>query len=84
MKIGVIGSGKIGSTMARLSVAAGHQVAIANRRGPESLRDLERELGGAVHATTVPDAAQFGEIMLVAVRSARSTRFPPLRSQARS
>jgi predicted dinucleotide-binding enzyme len=67
MKIGVIGSGKIGSTAARLFGAAGHEVAIANRRGPESLRPLEQELGGAVHAATVEDAARFGELVLVAV-----------------
>jgi 8-hydroxy-5-deazaflavin:NADPH oxidoreductase len=67
MKLAVIGSGKIGSTTARLFVDAGHQVAIANRRGPESLKDLERELGGAAHAATVEDAVRFGEIVLVAV-----------------
>ncbi len=67
MNLAVIGSGKIGSTAARLFVGAGHRVAIAKRRGPESLRDLERELGGAAHAATVEDAVRFGEIVLVAV-----------------
>jgi predicted dinucleotide-binding enzyme len=57
MKIGVIGSGHIGATAARLFTAAGHEVAIANRRGPDSLRALELELGGALHATTVEAAA---------------------------
>jgi predicted dinucleotide-binding enzyme len=67
MKIAVIGSGQIGSTAARLFVAAGHEVAIANRRGPESLEPLAQELGGAVHAATVDDAARFGEVVLVAI-----------------
>lgn len=67
MKIAVIGSGKIGSTAARLFVAAGHEVAIANRRGPESLRALEEELGEGVEAATVEDAVYLGDIVLVAV-----------------
>jgi predicted dinucleotide-binding enzyme len=52
MKIGVIGSGKIGSTAARLFIAAGHEVAIANRRGPQSLEQLQRELGIALQSAT--------------------------------
>jgi predicted dinucleotide-binding enzyme len=67
MKIAIIGSGMIGSTVARLSVAAGHEVAIANRRGPESLQPLENELGEALHAAGVDDAVRFGEVVLVAV-----------------
>ena len=43
--IGFIGSGMIGSTVARLSVAAGHRVVLSNSRGPETLRELVAELG---------------------------------------
>ena len=67
MKIAIIGSGMIGSTAARLFVAAGHEVAIANRRGPESLQPLENELGEALHAAGVDGAVRFGEVVLVAV-----------------
>ena len=38
--IGFIGSGKIGSTVARLAVDAGHEVVMSNSRGPETLTDL--------------------------------------------
>ena len=40
MRIGIIGSGNIGATTARLFAAAGHDVTIANSRGPESLAEL--------------------------------------------
>ena len=43
--IGFIGSGMIGGTVARLSVAAGHRVVLSNSRGPEILKDLVEELG---------------------------------------
>ena len=38
--VGLIGSGRIGGTVARLAVAAGHQVLLSNSRGPETLKDL--------------------------------------------
>ncbi|MBA3430544.1 MAG: NAD(P)-binding domain-containing protein, partial [Actinobacteria bacterium] len=50
MKIGVIGSGNIGATAAKLFVDAGHEVAVANSRGPESLHELVGELGGRARA----------------------------------
>lgn len=67
MKIGIIGSGMIGATTARLFVQAGHEVAISNSRGPESLQELVRELGPRARATSVEEAAAFGELVLVAV-----------------
>jgi 8-hydroxy-5-deazaflavin:NADPH oxidoreductase len=67
MRIGVIGSGNIGSAAAQRFVDAGHDVAIANSRGPESLRDLVDELGERAKAATVEDAARFGELVLVAI-----------------
>ncbi len=45
MKIGIIGSGRIGGTLAQLFAGAGHQVAMSNSRGPESLRFLTSSLG---------------------------------------
>jgi predicted dinucleotide-binding enzyme len=67
MKIGVLGAGNIGATSARLFIAAGHEVAVSNSRGPESLRALVGELGPNAHAMTVDDAARFGEVVLLAV-----------------
>jgi predicted dinucleotide-binding enzyme len=67
MRIGIIGAGMIGATAARLFVKAGHEVAVSNSRGPESLRELVAELGSRAKAMTVDDAARFGELVLLAV-----------------
>jgi 8-hydroxy-5-deazaflavin:NADPH oxidoreductase len=67
LKIAIIGSGRIGATAARLFVAAGHEVAIANSRGPESLSLLIAELGARAHAMNKDEAARFGDAVLLAV-----------------
>lgn len=66
-KLGIIGSGAIGAGIARLAVAAGHKVLVANSRGPESLAGLVEELGGSAGAGEVADAASFGEMVVLAV-----------------
>src|SRR5439155_1492400 len=50
--IGLIGAGHIGSQVARLAVAHGHQVVISNSRGPETLAGLVAELGPNARAAT--------------------------------
>jgi len=77
MRIGVIGSGNIGSATAHQFVGAGHEIAIANSRGPESLGDLVAELGPAARAATVTEAAEFGELVLVAIPLGRIGELPP-------
>ncbi len=67
MKIGILGAGKIGAVAARLFVVAGHELAISNSRGPESLRKLVAELGPSARAATVEEASTFGEVVLLAV-----------------
>ncbi len=67
MKIGILGAGNIGATAARLFIEAGHEVAVSNSRGPESLKDLVRDLGPKAHAMTIEDASRFGEVVLLAV-----------------
>lgn len=67
MKIGIIGSGNIGATAARLFVKAGHEVALSNSRGGEGLGELLSELGDKARATTIEEAAKFGEVILVAI-----------------
>src|ERR1700712_1471008 len=67
MKIGIIGAGKIGTTVARLFIKAGHQVALSNSRGPKSLQDEVKKLGDNAIAMTVNDAAEFGDVILLAV-----------------
>jgi predicted dinucleotide-binding enzyme len=76
MKIGIIGSGRIGGTAARLLVGAGHVVAISNSRGPESLTELIEQLGPGAQAATVDDAARFGEMVLLAVPYSRPEALP--------
>ncbi|MBG0562642.1 NADPH-dependent F420 reductase [Actinoplanes aureus] len=66
-KIGFIGSGNIGSTVARLAVAAGHDVVLSNSRGPETLRDLVAELGPKARAATPAEAAAAGDVVVVTV-----------------
>jgi 8-hydroxy-5-deazaflavin:NADPH oxidoreductase len=67
MKIGIIGAGMIGGTLARLLTAIGHEVAVSNRRGPKSLEPLVAELGPKAHAMTGDEAAQWGELIVLAV-----------------
>ena len=66
MRIGIIGSGMIGSTLAALWVNAGHDVRLASRH-PEGLKPLIDKLGVRATAGTPADAAQFGTIVLLAV-----------------
>ncbi|MFJ2980666.1 NADPH-dependent F420 reductase [Curtobacterium sp. NPDC087082] len=63
--IGIIGAGNIGSQLARLAVRNGHEVVIANSRGPETLTDLVAELGAGARAATRDEAAAAGEIVVV-------------------
>ena len=65
--LGLIGSGMIGSTVARLSVAAGHQVVLSNSRGPQTLTELAAELGPLARAATAAEAAAAGDLVVVAI-----------------
>ncbi|WP_062072483.1 NADPH-dependent F420 reductase [Demequina sediminicola] len=66
--VGIIGAGNIGTNVAKAAIAAGHDVVIANSRGPETLSDLVEELGsGRAKAVTVEDAARAGDFVVVAI-----------------
>jgi predicted dinucleotide-binding enzyme len=65
--VGIIGSGMIGGTVARLSVAAGHQVVVSNSRGPETLQELVAELGPLATAGTAEQAAEAGDLVVVSI-----------------
>jgi 8-hydroxy-5-deazaflavin:NADPH oxidoreductase len=67
MNIGIVGSGNIGATAARLFAEAGHEVAVSNSRGPETLEGLVAAIGPRARASTVEEAADFGEVVLVAI-----------------
>src|SRR5690349_10569426 len=64
---GFIGSGNIGSTVARLAIAAGHDVVLSNSRGPETLTDLVAELGPHARGATAAEAAAAGDIVVVTI-----------------
>jgi 8-hydroxy-5-deazaflavin:NADPH oxidoreductase len=85
MRIGIVGGGNIGATAARLFAAAGHEVAVANSRGPETLAGLVDELGDGARAETVESAAEFGERSSSSRSHSSATRTcPPRNSPARS
>ena len=65
--IGLIGSGNIGGTVARLAVDAGYDVVLSNSRGPETLSDLVAELGPRARAATAAEAAEAGDLVVVTV-----------------
>jgi 8-hydroxy-5-deazaflavin:NADPH oxidoreductase len=67
MEIGIIGSGNIGSTLARLAVAAGFDVVIANRRGPASLAEFVAELGPRARAATVEEVGRDCRFLVEAI-----------------
>jgi 8-hydroxy-5-deazaflavin:NADPH oxidoreductase len=81
--IGLIGSGNIGSTVARLAVAAGHDVVLSNSRGPETLADLVAELGDRARAATAAEAAEAGDIVVVTIplKAYREVPVEPLRGK---
>ena len=66
LKIGVIGTGNIGGTLATLWAKAGHELVISSRH-PDELRDLARSLGPKVRVGTSREAAAFGDVVLISV-----------------
>ena len=74
MKIGIIGAGNIGGTLARRFKGAGHQVFIANSRGPATLASLAREIGAK--AVTVKEAARSGNVVIVTIWEKNITDLP--------
>ncbi len=77
MKIGIIGAGNIGASAAKLFVQAGHEIAIANSRGPETLQTLVAELGNRAQAVTITDAANFGDVVFVSIPFGQYKSLPP-------
>jgi predicted dinucleotide-binding enzyme len=65
MKIGIIGVGNIGGTLARRFRALGHNVFVANSRGPETLADLVKETG--VNAVPVTEATRAMDLVIVTI-----------------
>ena len=66
LKIGIIGTGRIGGALARHWVNAGHEVFMSSRH-PEELEPLAKELGPRARVGTPREAAAFGSVVLVSV-----------------
>jgi 8-hydroxy-5-deazaflavin:NADPH oxidoreductase len=65
--IGIIGSGHVGSSLAKAAVAHGYDVVISNSRGPQTLAGLVAELGLKARAATAREAAAAGDFAIVAI-----------------
>ncbi|WP_428838472.1 NADPH-dependent F420 reductase [Streptomyces osmaniensis] len=65
MKIGIIGAGNIGGNLTRRLTSLGHDVSVANSRGPQTLTELAEETGAT--AVRVEDAARGAEVVVVTV-----------------
>jgi hypothetical protein len=66
MRIGIVGAGMIGSTVAKLWVEAGHEVRLASRH-PNELQPLVQRLGERASAGTPAETAEFGEVVMLAL-----------------
>jgi len=65
--LGLIGSGNIGSAVARLAIAAGMEVVLSNSRGPETLAPLVAELGPEARAASPAEAATAGDLVVATI-----------------
>jgi predicted dinucleotide-binding enzyme len=74
MRIGIIGAGNIGGTLARRLTAVGHDVSIANSRGPETLADVAKETGAK--PVRLEESARVGEVVIVAIPEKNIARLP--------
>jgi predicted dinucleotide-binding enzyme len=75
MKIGIIGAGRMGSALTRLFRRQGHDVSVANSRGPETLTDLAAETGATpVRAT---EAARDADLLVITIQEYRVTELSP-------
>ena len=65
MKIGIIGAGNIGGTLTRRFRAAGHDVVVANSRGPQTLQQLAAETGA--RAVSAREAVRDRDVVVVTI-----------------
>jgi 8-hydroxy-5-deazaflavin:NADPH oxidoreductase len=74
--LGIIGAGHIGSQIARVAIADGYDVVIANSRGPETLAGLIEDLGPRARAATASDAAAAADVAVVTIPLGRIDDLP--------
>ena len=75
MKIGIIGARNIGATLARKLAASGHEVKLANSKGPDTIRDLARNVGAT--AVSKEEAVQSVQVIVLSIPFGR---YPDLAS----
>jgi len=68
LKIGILGAGRMGQTLARLLVKAGYRVKLANSRSPESLAEIVAELGTLASSGTPKKIVDSSDIVILATR----------------
>jgi 8-hydroxy-5-deazaflavin:NADPH oxidoreductase len=74
--IGIIGSGHVGSNLAKAAIAHGYDVVLSNSQGPKSLADLVSELGPRASAATPAEASAAGDFAIVAIPLATIDQVP--------
>ena len=74
MKIGVIGVGNIGSTIAQKLAAAGHSIKLAGSKSPDDIRDKAAEIGAV--AVTARDAAKDVDVIMIEKDGQTVTKYP--------
>jgi len=74
LKIGIIGAGNIGGTLARHLAKIGHEIRIANSRGPQSLAAFASEISAT--AVTVTDAAAAADIVIISIPQPKIAQLP--------
>jgi len=75
LKIGIIGAGNIGAALTRHFTRLGHEVAVANSRGPQTLTDLGQETGAK--PVTVAEAARGRDLVVVTIPQGKIPDLPP-------
>ncbi|MEH3054005.1 MAG: NADPH-dependent F420 reductase [Patulibacter minatonensis] len=76
MQIGFVGAGNIGKALAGDLVRLGHDVALSNSRGPDTLADVVAELGEHAQAVTVEEAVAFGDVVVLTIPLGRVPELP--------
>jgi len=74
--IGILGSGHVGSNLAKTAIAHGYDIVLSNTQGPDSLAGLVKELGPQASAATPAEAAAAGDFAIVAIPLATIGQVP--------
>ena len=74
MRIGIVGAGNIGTTLTKRFTAVGHEVSVANSRGPETLADLASSTGA--HAASLREATKGAEVVVVTIPEGKVPDLP--------